>query len=154
MEQKGIEDLLKGSNFGSSSSSTWMLILLFLLLFNNSLFGGWGSTTPSVPTDSPFGPRKGKHYDEEAAKEFVSHLHYVDANGEEHTGEHWALEKVLELTSNYQYTDSTTDWDKYVAYNFMYARFGSSLHYKQLINITHSLFLSIGDCTIRDYLSI
>ncbi len=154
MEQKDLENLLEGSNFGSSSSSTWMLILLFLLFFDKPLFGGRGSTMPPMPSESPFGPRRGKHYDEKAAKEFVSDLHYVDANGEEHVGEHWSLEKVRELTSNYRYLDSTTDWDKYVAYNFMYAKFGGSLHHKLIIDITQSLFFGFGTCTIRDYLSI
>ena len=125
MEQKDIEKLLEGCNSGYGSTTLlWMLFLL--LIFNGNLLGNCGCC--SMPTPPP--SRKGKHFtSEEEAKHEVEHLLYADANGEAHQGEHWSLDKVLQLT------------------------LCCTLNIEQILRVTYTLFFGVFTCTIGDYLS-
>ena len=149
MEQKDFEKLLEGCNSGYGSTTLlWMLFLL--LIFNANLFGSCGNC--SMPTPPP--SRKGKHFtSEEEAKHEVEHLLYADANGEAHQGEHWSLDKVLQLTKNFEFHENVTDLDKYVAFNYMYAKLCCTLNIEQILKVTYTLFFGVFTCTIGDYLS-
>ena len=97
----------------------------------------------------------GKHYDECFAKDEIFKLVYRDCNGEEHHGEHWSLEKVKELTSKYEFGENVTDWDKYVAFNYIYSKFCCSFNFEQIISIGYLLFFAGKDSEgkIWDYMA-
>lgn len=95
----------------------------------------------------------GNHYNEFFAKDAVKKLIYRDCNGEEHSGEHWSLDKIKELTSKYEFSEGVTDWDKYVAFNYLYAKFCCNFNYEHIIAIGYLLFFASGeDKNIWDYL--
>jgi len=97
----------------------------------------------------------GKHYDERIAKKEIGKLTYRDINGEEHRGEHWSVEKTKELTSKYVFGDDVTDWDKYVAFNYVYSKFCCLFNYEQIIAIGHLLFFVDGTAgKIWDYMGM
>lgn len=96
----------------------------------------------------------GKHYDENIALDEVKKLCYRDCNGEEYQGEHWSLEKIKELTSKYKFGDNVTEWDKYVAFNYIYSKFCCSFNIEQIVAIGYLLFFAgdNADGKIWDYM--
>lgn len=63
----------------------------------------------------------GEHYDETFAMYDVDNLTYTDKMGVKRKGAHWTNEEIKGATSNRKFPNGTTDWDKYVAFNTMYA---------------------------------
>ena len=67
----------------------------------------------------------GRHYSEKMAKHDVDALVYSGMYDEEGTptggGAHWSRIKVDELTNGMKFHANVNAWDKYVAFNSMYA---------------------------------
>lgn len=85
------------------------------------------------------------HYDEEFAMWDVRHLRYKDKNGEMHEGAHWTIEQIREATSGMAFPPDTTDWDKYVAFNSMYADMAKSYADGDIIIIAHDFYFRDDD---------
>lgn len=82
----------------------------------------------------------GKHYNRYFAEEDVSKLHYTDKDGKEHHGAYWTIEQIKEATAEKKFPQGTTDWDKYVAYNYIKATLMSELNDEEIFSVTHALF--------------
>lgn len=62
----------------------------------------------------------GRHYSECMANFVVNAMEYVDMK-EEKCGAHWSYAEIEELTGGMKFHPKVNVWDKYVAYNAMYA---------------------------------
>lgn len=62
-----------------------------------------------------------RHYSEKYANYDVSRLSYVNNKGEDCVGPHWTRAEVVAATKGLQFHKQVNDWDKYVAFNAMYA---------------------------------
>lgn len=63
----------------------------------------------------------GPHYNQSYADYDLSRLLYTGKDGIIHTTPHWTPEDIERATANKTFPEGTTLWDKYVAYNTMYA---------------------------------
>lgn len=108
------------------------------LLLTSSLFGV--NSFSSESSERYYESMYGKHFNEKYAKIKVGILHYKESNGEDKRGEHWSVERIKELTSDKQFHDSVTDWDKYVAYNYMYSILCNTLSYEQILEVTYKMW--------------
>lgn len=145
METKEFENPIPNPSAFGSSTSIWLLILLWLMS-EQSYSTEWIKQAVSST--------RGRHFDEKTAEEQMSLLHYIDANMEERSGAHWSREQIIELTKNFQFCSDDTDWDKYVAFNFMYGKLCDSLNYIQILKTTHKLFFAFDrKQTIADFLA-
>lgn len=145
MEKKESTNPIPNTSAFGCTTSFWMLILLWLM-GEQSSSNEWIKQAVSST--------RGRHFDEKTAEEQISRLHYIDANMEERSGAHWSYEQIVELTKNLQFGSEDTDWDKYVAFNFMYAKLCGSLNYIQILKATHQLFFAFDrKQTIADFLA-
>lgn len=145
METKESTNPIPNTSAFGCTTSFWMLILLWLM-GEQSCSNEW--IKQSVTST------RGRHFDEKTAEEQISRLHYIDANMEERSGAHWSQERIAELTKNFTFDSNVTDWDKYVAFNFMYTKLCTNLNYSQILNATYNLFFAIGSPrTIADFLA-
>lgn len=127
---------------------------LLMLLMSSSFLGS--QPLSNATYKSYYESMYGKHFNEILGKAKVSALHYTEVNGEDKTGEHWSVEKIKELTTNKQFHDSVTDWDKYVAYNYMYSLLCNTISYEQILEATHKMWFEnqIEFGKIWDYMSV
>lgn len=145
METKEFANSIPNTSTLGGSTSIWLLLLLWLM-GEQSYSTEWIKQAVSST--------RGRHFDEKTAEEQMSRLHYIDANMEERSGAHWSREQIVELTKNFQFNSDDTDWDKYVAFNFMYAKLCGSLNYIQILKATHQLFFAFDrKQTIADFLA-
>lgn len=100
----------------------------------------------------------GKHYDKEFAKNDVGKLSYTDKANETHSGEHWSIGQIEELSHTLKVPQNNTVWDLYVAANVMYSDLCKTFDEEQIIQITCSLFFHdedySGEGKIWDYMKI
>ena len=87
----------------------------------------------------------GPHYDTDSADEDVAKLHYTDRNGTQHTGPHWTKEEILNATAGYSFPPETTDCDKYVAFNAMYADLAKDFDDSQIIKAAYRFYFDDED---------
>ena len=145
MEAKDFANSIPNTSAFGGSASIWLLILLWLM-GEQSYSTDWIKQSVSST--------RGRHFDEKTAEEQINRLHYIDANMEERSGAHWSQERIAELTKNFTFESDDTDWDKYVAFNFMYAKLCGSLNYIQILNATYKLFFAFDrKQTIADFLA-
>lgn len=85
------------------------------------------------------------HYSEEFAEHDISHIKYKDKEGKEHSGGHWTKDQVLSATSNKNYPPGTTDCDKWVAYNVMYADLAKVLDEPHILEVAYTFFFADDD---------
>lgn len=99
----------------------------------------------------------GQHYDKEFARSDVAMLSYSDKNNTTHTGEHWSIEQIEELSHTLQLPKDYTVWDLYVAANVMYSDLCRHFNDEQIIQVTCSLFFHDedykGEGKIWEYMS-
>ena len=82
----------------------------------------------------------GKHYNRYFAEEDVAKLHYTDKDGKEHHGAYWTIEQIKEATAEKKFPQGTTDWDKYVAYNYIKATLMGELNDEEIFSVAYALF--------------
>lgn len=87
----------------------------------------------------------GEHYDETFALNDVKNLSYTDRMGNKKNGEHWTMEEVKGATSNRKFPIGTTDWDKYVAFNAMYADLCKEFDDSQILKAGYLFFFNDED---------
>lgn len=85
---------------------------------------------------------KCRHFDEEKAKEAVSHIHYTDKAGVKHEGAHWTPEQVESATAQMKFPEGTTKWDKYVAFNIAFSILCKKFDECQIIQIGYMFFFA------------
>lgn len=87
----------------------------------------------------------GKHYTEEFALHDVKNICYLDKDGVEHHGAHWTLDEIEDVTKDKTFPKNTTKWDKYVAYNAMYADLSSKFTDEQVLCAAYLFYFSDKD---------
>lgn len=85
------------------------------------------------------------HFDEETAKDALKGIMYTDRFGIVQTGEHWDLAAVNDATSTLVFPEGTTEWDKWVAYNSIYADLCRVLPDEQLLKVAYEYFFNDED---------
>lgn len=101
------------------------------------------------------------HYTELYANYDVNRLEYLDAKGEERTGPHWTRSEIINATSGMKFHPKVNDWDKYVAFNAMYADLCANMTDEEILRAAHLFYFcdkdwkpEVDDCTkIWDYMS-
>lgn len=100
----------------------------------------------------------GKHYTEDIARADVAKLHYIDKSGVEKHGAHWSVDEVEAATADKAFPKGTTKWDKYVAYNAMYADLCTKFDDGQILAAAFLFWFADKDWTgegkIWDYMSL
>lgn len=86
-----------------------------------------------------------KHFGEAKAKEAVSRIHYTDKTGAKHEGAHWTPEQIEAVTVQLKFSEGTTLWDKYVAFNSFYADLCRVLDEPQIIKSAHAFYFDDED---------
>lgn len=87
----------------------------------------------------------GSHYDEEWANADVEKLKYTDKDGKQHTGAHWTKAEILKATEGMTFPNGTTDCDKYVAFNSMYAALNKDFSDGDIIKAAHRYYFADED---------
>lgn len=85
------------------------------------------------------------HFDEESAKKAVSRIHYTDRAGVEHKGAHWTPEQIEVVTASMKFPEGTTKWDKYVAFNSLYADLNKVFDEAAIIKAALSFYFADED---------
>lgn len=85
------------------------------------------------------------HYGKEFAEHDTSRIEYTDKDGASHSGPHWAIDQVAELTSSFEFDSCVTLYDKYVAFNAVYADFCKHFSEDQIIQIGYDFFFADED---------
>ena len=105
-----------------------------------------------------------RHYSEKMANHDVCHLVYSKKgpNGElVGTGAHWTKSQIANATKGMKFREKVNDWDKYVAFNAMYADLCSDMTEDEIIKAAYLFYFQDADwqpkeddCTkIWDYMS-
>lgn len=87
----------------------------------------------------------GPHYNEEYAKCDIEHISYIGKDGAKHTGGHWTKEQVVSATQGLNFPQGTTDCDKWVALNAMYADLCLELDEQKIISCAHRFYFKDED---------
>lgn len=105
-----------------------------------------------------------RHYSEKFANHDVNRLIYskMDENGEPvGMGAHWTRTQVLEATKDMKFHPKVNDWDKYVAFNAMYADLCANMDDKEILKAAYLFYFcdadwqTENDCTkIWDYTAL
>lgn len=85
------------------------------------------------------------HYSEDFAKYDAQWLHYKDEKGIERTGAHWSIEEIEKATAGMVFPAGTTKWDKYVAFNSMYADLCKKFDEATIIKVAHTFYFADDD---------
>lgn len=85
------------------------------------------------------------HYGEEFAAYDISKLQWVDSSGEEHTGGYWTKDQVLEASKGLPFPAGTTDCDKWVAFNSMYADLARISPDTDIIKVAYEFYFNDVD---------
>lgn len=102
-----------------------------------------------------------RHYSEQFAKYDASKLVFIDGKGEERTGAHWTRAEIVSATANMKFHPKVNDWDKYVAFNAMYADLCAEMTDEEILRAGYLFYFcdkdwqpGEDDCTkIWDYVS-
>lgn len=106
-----------------------------------------------------------RHYSEAMANHDVNQLVYSDYDDEGcpiGKGNHWSCVRIAELTKDLKFHPKVNDWDKYVAFNAMYADLCANMSEEEIIKAAYAFFFCDtdwqpmeDDCTkIWDYVSL
>lgn len=77
----------------------------------------------------------GPHYNEYFAKRDVSAFRYKGKQGA-----HFSMKRIKRAFASYNFPDGTTEWDKYVAANAMYAYLCDVLDDAKILEVTYHFF--------------
>lgn len=102
-----------------------------------------------------------RHYSEKFANHDVNHLHYLNREGVECDGPHWSRAEVVAATNGMKFHPKVNDWDKYVAFNSMYADLCAEMTDEEILKAAYLFYFNDkdwqpeeDDCTkIWDYTS-
>ena len=102
-----------------------------------------------------------RHYSEKFANHDVNQLRYIDPKGEERTGPHWTRAEIIAATNGMKFHSKVNDWDKYVAFNSMYADLCAEMDDTAILKAAYLFYFcdkdwqpNEDDCTkIWDYTS-
>lgn len=86
-----------------------------------------------------------RHFDENSAEEAISRICYTDKDGKERHGARWSLEDILTATGHMPFGDGVTQWDKYVAFNSMYADLCKVLSPEDILKAAHAFYFGDED---------
>ena len=75
----------------------------------------------------------------------VSCISYTDKEERKREGAHWTIDQIEELTKNMAFPVGTTKWDKYVAFNSMYADLCKVLDDQAIIKSAHAFYFMDED---------
>lgn len=91
----------------------------------------------------------GRHYSEKMANHDVNALVYSGMYDEEGTptdgGAHWTRIKVDELTKGMKFHANVNAWDKYVAFNSMYADLCACMNEDEIIKAAYAFYFCDDD---------
>ena len=87
----------------------------------------------------------GCHYNEVFATYDVDSLCYTDKDGKKHEGAHWSHQEIEDATRSTAFPDSATEWDKYVAYNVMYADLCKGFSDQEIMKSVYLFFFADED---------
>lgn len=94
-----------------------------------------------------------RHYSEKFANHDVNRLIYskMDENGEPvGMGAHWTRTQVLEATKDMKFHPKVNDWDKYVAFNAMYADLCANMDDKEILKVAYLFYFCDADWQTED----
>nr|DAG66854.1 MAG TPA: hypothetical protein [Caudoviricetes sp.] len=94
-----------------------------------------------------------RHYSEKFANHDVNRLIYskMDENGEPvGMGAHWTRTQVLEATKDMKFHPKVNDWDKYVAFNAMYADLCANMDDKEILKAAYLFYFCDADWQTED----
>lgn len=94
-----------------------------------------------------------RHYSEKFANHDVNRLVYskMDENGEPvGMGAHWTRTQVLEATKDMKFHPKVNDWDKYVAFNAMYADLCANMDDKEILKAAYLFYFCDADWQTED----
>lgn len=102
-----------------------------------------------------------RHYSEPFANHDVNHLKYINREGLECKGPHWSRAEVIAACKGMAFHSKVNDWDKYVAFNAMYADLCSEMQDEDILKAAYLFYFEDkdwqpgeDDCTkIWDYMS-
>lgn len=86
-----------------------------------------------------------EHYSADFAEYDLSHIRYKDKDGKSHTGGHWTKDEVLKASAGKTFPIGTTDCDKWVAYNVMYADLCRVASEDEVLRYAHEFFFNDDD---------
>jgi len=105
-----------------------------------------------------------RHYSEKFANHDVRKIIYskVGDNGEPMGyGAHWTKAEIVQATKGMRFHDKVNDWDKYVAFNAMYADLCGNMADEEIIKAAYLFYFQDADwqtdddCTkVWDYMSL
>lgn len=104
-----------------------------------------------------------RHYSEKFANHDVNRLEYGEPDAEglptKH-GAHWSRAQIVEATKGMKFHQKVNEWDKYVAFNAMYADLCADMTEGEILKAAYLFYFcdkdwqTDGDCTkIWDYMS-
>lgn len=107
----------------------------------------------------------GRHYSEKMANHDVGKLEYSkldEAGVPVGSGAHWSRAQVIEATKDMKFHPKVNDWDKYVAFNAMYADLCADMTEEEILKSAYLFYFCDADwqpheddCTkIWDYTSL
>ena len=106
-----------------------------------------------------------RHYSEKFANHDVNRLVHskTDENGDPvGIGAHWTRAQVLDATKDMKFHSKVNDWDKYVAFNAMYADLCANMDEEEILKVAYLFYFcdsdwqpAEDDCTkIWDYTAL
>ena len=94
-----------------------------------------------------------RHYSEKFANHDVNRLEYgeLDEEGMPSKYEpHWTRSQVVEATKNMKFHPKVNDWDKYVAFNSMYADLCTDMTEEEIIKAAYLFYFCDADWQHND----
>ena len=85
------------------------------------------------------------HYDEEFALWDVAGLSWTGKDGMKHSGAHWTADQVEQATAGMHFPQSTTKWDKFVAFNVTYSDLSKDFDEAQILKAGFLLYFADED---------
>jgi len=87
----------------------------------------------------------GNHYNELLAKMDVEAMHSCDESNNEHKGEYWSCEDVMEAMADKRFSKETTKWDIYVACNALWHDLRNVLDDTKILECAYAFFFKDED---------
>ena len=94
-----------------------------------------------------------RHYSEQFANHDVNRLVYskTDENGEPAGyGAHWTRAQIIDATKGMKFHQKVNDWDKYVAFNAMYADLSAKMTDEEIIKAAYLFYFCDADWQPED----
>ena len=85
------------------------------------------------------------HYNECFAMYDVSQMHYTNKQGEKRHGAYWTVEQIEEATAGMKFPPGTSKFDKFVAYNAIYADMCKDFDDASILKIAYAFFFADED---------